>query len=108
METPEQELARLRAENQALKAGQVEALRFKISEKGGISVYGLGKWPVTLYRSQWAILLANASGIQQFIDAHRSRLDGFEQERMEQRARSTTGSSKPRSTQDMDKALDDF
>ena len=60
-ETAEQKLARLEAENRALKE-QVEQrrsgqLRLKISEKGGLSVYGLGRFPVTLYKEQWIRLL---------------------------------------------------
>lgn len=54
------ELARLREENARLKAAQAAGGRisFKVSEKGALSVYGLGRWPVTLYRSQWERLLA--------------------------------------------------
>lgn len=59
-----QELERLRAENEALKQANVElkanrskrGLGFKVAEKGGISLYGLGRWPVTLYYSQWVRL----------------------------------------------------
>lgn len=54
------ELETLRAEVARLKAAQAAGGRisFKVSEKGGLSVYGLGRWPVTLYRSQWERLLA--------------------------------------------------
>ena len=63
-ETPEQKLARLEAENTALRE-QVEQrrpgqLRLKVSEKGGVSVYGLGRFPVTLYKEQWVRLLDHA------------------------------------------------
>lgn len=70
-ETPEQRLARLEAENKALRE-QVEQrkpgqLRLKVSEKGGVSVYGLGRFPVTLYKEQWVRLLEHADAIQSFL-----------------------------------------
>lgn len=70
-ETAEQKLARLEAENQALKK-QIEQrkpgeLHLKISEKGGLSVYGLGRFPVTLYKEQWTRLLDHAEEIKKFL-----------------------------------------
>jgi len=70
-ETPEQRLARLEAENKALRE-QVEQrrpgqLRLKVSEKGGLSVYGLGRFPVTLYKEQWVRLLDQADEIKSFL-----------------------------------------
>ena len=70
-ETPETRLARLEAENQALRE-QVEQrkdaqLRLKVSEKGGLSVYGLGRFPVTLYKEQWARLLDYTDEIKSFL-----------------------------------------
>ena len=70
-ETPEQKLARLEAENKALRE-QVEQrrpgqLRLKVSEKGGVSVYGLGRFPVTLYKEQWIRLLDHAEEIKLFL-----------------------------------------
>lgn len=59
------ELALLRAENARLKSGK--ALTFKVSDKGGVSVYGLGRFPVTLYAQQWHKLLAMKDGIEAFI-----------------------------------------
>lgn len=47
---------------------------FKIAAKGGVSVYGLGRFPVTLYAGQWDKLLANVSTLQLFIDQHRAEL----------------------------------
>ncbi len=64
------ELERLRAENDALKRGKEKGLTLKISEKGGLSVYGLGRFPVTLYKEQWIRLLAMAEEIRLFIDAN--------------------------------------
>ena len=52
------ELERLKAENEALKNRSSKAVSMKVSEKGGVSVYGLGRFPVTLYKEQWIRLLA--------------------------------------------------
>ena len=69
-ESVEEKLARLEAENKALK-DQVERkpgqLRLKISEKGGMSVYGLGRFPVTLYKEQWSRLLDQTDEIRAFL-----------------------------------------
>jgi hypothetical protein len=66
------ELERLRAENEALKASMVRrgSVSIKVSEKGGVSVYGLGRFPVTLYKEQWLKLLDLADEIRAFIRAH--------------------------------------
>ena len=64
------ELERLRAENSALKKGASRGLSLKVSEKGGVSVYGLGRFPVTLYREQWEKLLDLADDIRGFIRAN--------------------------------------
>jgi len=70
------ELARLRAENEALKqsAKRAGSVSFKVSEKGAVSVYGLGRFPVTLYQEQWLKLLAMADEIKAFIEENRGRL----------------------------------
>ena len=70
------ELERLRAENAALKASSARrgSVSFKVSEKGGVSVYGLGRFPVTLYKEQWAKLLDLADEIRAFIKAHEAEL----------------------------------
>jgi hypothetical protein len=62
-----EELERLRAENEALKRPAKGQLSIRVSEKGGVSVYGLGRFPVTLYKEQWAKLLASAEQIATFI-----------------------------------------
>ena len=49
-------------------------LTFKVGAKGGVSVYGLGRFPVTLYASQWDSLLAAAPEIAAFVDANRGQL----------------------------------
>ncbi|HEX9265284.1 MAG TPA: hypothetical protein VF977_13030 [Candidatus Binatia bacterium] len=79
-ETAEQKLARLEAENRALK-DQIEQrkpgqLRLKISEKGGLSVYGLGRFPVTLYKEQWTRLLDYADEIKDFLQQNDQQLKG--------------------------------
>ena len=61
------EIERLRAENEALKKPARGQMFMKVSEKGALSVYGLGRFPVTLYREQWEKLLAMADQIRQFI-----------------------------------------
>ena len=66
----------LKAENAKLaaKAAARSTIKFKVSEKGAVSVYGLGRFPVTLYRSQWDRLVANVDGLKAFIAAHASEL----------------------------------
>ena len=71
----QREVDRLRAENEKLKAGRaVGNISIRVSEKGGVSVYGLGRFPVTLYQEQWDKLLAHAEDIRQFINDNRDRL----------------------------------
>jgi hypothetical protein len=68
------ELERLRAENERLKKGSSKGISLKVSEKGGVSVYGLGRFPVTLYKEQWKKLLDMSDEIRTFIDANDSQL----------------------------------
>ncbi len=68
------ELERLRAENERLKSQHGRGLSLKVSEKGGVSVYGLGRFPVTLYKEQWAKLLTMADEIRVFIKEHDAEL----------------------------------
>ena len=68
------ELSRLRAENESLKQKRNTAVSMKVSEKGAVSVYGLGRFPVTLYQEQWQKLLALSDDIKTFIDDNRSKL----------------------------------
>jgi hypothetical protein len=68
------ELERLKAENERLKKRGERAISLKVSEKGGVSVYGLGRFPVTLYKEQWAKLLEMADEIRAFIRENDSKL----------------------------------
>jgi hypothetical protein len=68
------ELERLRAENAALKKTSSRGLSLKVSEKGALSVYGMGRFPVTLYKEQWIKLLEISEDILAFIKANESRL----------------------------------
>jgi len=68
------ELERLRAENAQLKRTANRGVSLKVSEKGGVSVYGLGRFPVTLYKEQWTKLLDMADDIRAFIRANEASL----------------------------------
>jgi len=64
------EIERLRSENEKLKTSGPRELTMKVSEKGAVSVYGLGRFPVTLYKEQWKKVLGMASEIEEFIQAN--------------------------------------
>ncbi len=68
------ELERLRAENEQLKKKGERTTSLKVSEKGGVSVYGMGRFPVTLYKEQWLKLLAMADEIRAFIKDNEGKL----------------------------------
>jgi hypothetical protein len=68
------EVERLRKENEALKQRTTRGVSLKVSEKGGVSVYGLGRFPITLYKEQWTKLLEMADQIRDFITEHNSEL----------------------------------
>jgi hypothetical protein len=68
------EIERLRAENEQLKGQRGRSVSLKVSEKGGLSVYGLGRFPVTLYKEQWAKLLAMSEEIKAFMKEHDGEL----------------------------------
>jgi hypothetical protein len=69
-----QEVERLKAENERLKHQESGGLRLKVSEKGALSVYGLGRFPVTLYKEQWLRLLAQADALRVFIEQNGEQL----------------------------------
>jgi hypothetical protein len=68
------ELERLKAENEALKAKTTRVTSIRVSEKGGVSVYGLGRFPVTLYKEQWLKLLEMAEELKGFIAENEGKL----------------------------------
>lgn len=71
------EMEALRAQNAKLKAankGKAPKPSLKVSEKGALSVYGMGRWPVTLYREQWVKLLDMDAEIRAFISANNDTL----------------------------------
>jgi hypothetical protein len=68
------ELERLRAENDRLKQKGGRAVSLKVSEKGGLSIYGMGRFPITLYKEQWTKLLDMADEIRAFIKENDSKL----------------------------------
>ena len=68
------ELEKLKAENERLKNRTSRGVSLKVSEKGGVSVYGLGRFPVTLYKEQWTRLLEMADDIRTFIKENDARL----------------------------------
>ena len=68
------ELQRVKAENDRLKSERGRSVSLKVSEKGGVSVYGLGRFPVTLYKEQWTKLLTMADDIRAFIKEHDGEL----------------------------------
>lgn len=68
------ELERLRNENAALKKGAATGITMKVSEKGALSIYGMGRFPVTLYKEQWLKLLELSDDIRTFIAANEGKL----------------------------------
>jgi len=72
------ELERLKQENEKLKKRAIRGVSMKVSEKGGVSVYGLGRFPVTLYKEQWGKLLDMADEIRSFIKENEASLKSKE------------------------------
>jgi hypothetical protein len=79
-QTMQAELERLRRENEQLRSRQSQGrgTSIRVSEKGGVSVYGLGRFPVTLYKEQWARLLDMSDDIRAFLKEHDSELKAKE------------------------------
>lgn len=72
------ELERLKAENEKLKNKGVRGLSLKVSEKGAVSLYGVGRFPVTLYKEQWRKILGMAAEIEEFIKENEASLKAKE------------------------------
>jgi len=72
----QKEIERLKQENEKLKADKKKAkdIYFKVSQKGAVSAYGLGRFPVTLYQEQWIKLLDRKEQILEFIEENASEL----------------------------------
>jgi hypothetical protein len=68
------ELDRLRRENEALKEQKTRPIQLKVSQKGAVSLYGLGRFPLTLYKEQWESVLSMADEIRRFIVDHDAEL----------------------------------
>lgn len=69
------EMELLREENAKLRAAKAaKGVSLKVTDKGGVSMYGLGRFPVTLYRGQWERLIAHAEQVKAFIEANASLL----------------------------------
>ena len=68
------EIERLRRENEELKQKPARGISLKVSQKGAVSLYGLGRFPVTLYKEQWERVLGMADEIREFIVEHDSEL----------------------------------
>jgi len=77
------ELERLKVENATLKSRSSKGVSLKVSEKGGVSVYGLGRFPVTLYKEQWIKLLDMAEDIRSFIHENDAKLKTKEEKARE-------------------------
>jgi hypothetical protein len=68
------ELARLRAENESLKAEKKEGLRLQVSQKGAVSLYGIRRFPVTFYADEWDLILGESDAIRAFIGENSGQL----------------------------------
>jgi hypothetical protein len=73
-ESAEEELARLRSENEALKADKKNAMRLQVSAKGGVSLYGIRRFPVTFYLEEWERILGMADEIRAFMSENQASL----------------------------------
>ncbi len=73
-EEEQAEFERLKEENARLKSAREKQLSLKVSQKGGVSLYGLGRFPVTLYKEQWDKLLSFTDDIADFIERNKSEL----------------------------------
>jgi hypothetical protein len=72
--TKEDLMARIAELEKKLESKETGKLEFKVGDKGGVSVYGLGRFPVTLYYEQWTRLLDAGRELRAFLEANKSRL----------------------------------
>jgi hypothetical protein len=72
------ELAKLKAENEALKQSSARGISLKVSQKGAVSLYGMGRFPVTLYKEQWLKILEMADVLRNFIKENDAQLKAKE------------------------------
>jgi hypothetical protein len=72
--TEREELEQLRKQKAAREVQDKKGISFKVSEKGGVSVYGLGRFPVTLYQEQWLRLFSEVDSLKTFIEENKSKL----------------------------------
>lgn len=72
------QLEQLKKENESLKARTSKGISLKVSEKGAVSVYGMGRFPVTLYKEQWIKLLDMSDDLRRFIQENDSKLKAKE------------------------------
>jgi len=72
--TKEELLARIAELEKQTDSRKRGSLEFRVGEKGGVSVYGLGRFPVTLYYEQWVRLLDVADGLREFLEENKTRL----------------------------------
>lgn len=72
--SPEELKARIAELEQKLSSRRSKNLEFRVSEKGGVSVYGLGRFPVTLYYEQWMRLLGAIDELRSFIEENKAKL----------------------------------
>jgi hypothetical protein len=72
--TKEELLARIAELEKKTEGRKKGALEFRVGEKGGVSVYGLGRFPVTLYYEQWTRLLDASNDLREFLEENKSRL----------------------------------
>jgi hypothetical protein len=68
------EIERLKKENESLKLKKSTGISMKVSQKGALSLYGLGRWPVTLYKSQWLRVAEDIDKVLDFIEEHKDEL----------------------------------
>ena len=72
--TEREELEQLRKQKATREAQDKKGISFKVSEKGGVSVYGLGRFPVTLYQEQWLRLFSEVENLKTFIEENKAKL----------------------------------